>query len=151
MPLPLTLKKVLSADNNGRNRHAGTEMEFCKKGRDMGAATSSLTFLLAAIVSFGLMTSSAWSAPGSEAPLTDRIEALEQEIAALKETTGSDKTDKKSLWSSLDVQFYGYIKADASHDSSRTTTGNYVVYVDSEATRKNDSEFNLTANETRLA
>ncbi|MBN1359488.1 MAG: hypothetical protein JW993_02800 [Sedimentisphaerales bacterium] len=57
---------------------------------------------------------------------------------------------KKNVVSSLDLEFYGYIKADASYDSSRTTTGNYVVYVDSEATRRDDSEFNLTANQTRL-
>jgi cell division protein FtsB len=57
---------------------------------------------------------------------------------------------KKNVVSSLDLEFYGYVKADASYDSSRTTPGNFVVYVDSEATRKNDDEFNLTANQTRL-
>lgn len=57
---------------------------------------------------------------------------------------------KKPVWSNLDVQLYGYIKADASYDTSRTTTGNYVVWVDSEAMNDEDSEFNLTANQTRL-
>lgn len=58
--------------------------------------------------------------------------------------------EKKNVLSSLDLEFYGYVKADASYDSSRTTPGNFVVYVDSEATRQNDDEFNLTANQTRL-
>ncbi len=58
--------------------------------------------------------------------------------------------EKKPVWSNLDIQLYGYIKADASYDTSRTTSGNYVVYVDSEAANKNDDEFNLTVNQTRL-
>jgi hypothetical protein len=63
---------------------------------------------------------------------------------------GPIASDKKSVLSSLDIEIYGIVKADASYDSSRTNPGNYVVYVDSEATRKNDNEFNLTANQTRL-
>lgn len=58
--------------------------------------------------------------------------------------------DKKPLWSSLDVQFYGYIKGDASYDDSRVTTGNYMLWVDNEAATRDDDEFNLTANQTRL-
>ncbi len=58
--------------------------------------------------------------------------------------------EKKNVLSSLDIEIYGIIKADASYDSSRTNPGNYVVYVDSEETRHNDDEFNLTANQTRL-
>jgi hypothetical protein len=57
---------------------------------------------------------------------------------------------KRPLWSMLDIQFYGYIKGDAAYDTSRTTTGNYVTWVNSEATNDDDDEFNLTANETRL-
>lgn len=59
-------------------------------------------------------------------------------------------TNKKSVWSDLDIQLYGYIKADASYDTSRVSPGNYVVWVDSEATNDSDNEFNLTANQTRL-
>ena len=57
---------------------------------------------------------------------------------------------KKNVLSSLDIELYGIIKGDASYDDSRTYPGNYVVYLDSEATRHNDNEFNLTANQTRL-
>jgi hypothetical protein len=50
----------------------------------------------------------------------------------------------------LDVEIYGYLKLDAAYDTSRTTPGNYTVWVDSEASNKNDNEFNMTANQTRL-
>ncbi len=88
--------------------------------------------------------------------LNDRLSQLEKEIAELKKAPGAisastaSDSKKKGLFSSVDVTLYGYIKADAARDTSRTTTGNYVLWVDSEATRDNDSEFNLTANETRL-
>lgn len=61
-----------------------------------------------------------------------------------------DKDTKKGVWSNLDVQFYGFIKADASYDNSRVDNGNYVKWVDSEALNSDDNEFNLTANQTRL-
>lgn len=70
-----------------------------------------------------------------------------QKIAAIVE----EKTAKKKpVWSDLDIQIYGRLKTDAAYDTSRTTVGNYVKWVDSESTNKNDNEFNLTANETRL-
>jgi len=58
--------------------------------------------------------------------------------------------DKKSVLSSLDIEIYGIVKADASYDSARTYPGNYVLYVESEASRPDDNEFNVTANQTRL-
>ncbi len=58
--------------------------------------------------------------------------------------------EKKSVLSSLDIEIYGLVKADASYDTSRTNPGNYVLFVESEATKKNDNEFNLTANQTKL-
>ncbi len=92
----------------------------------------------------------AQAARSSGAELNDRISVLEKELADLKRDAGSDGTEKHSLWSSLDIQLYGFVKADASHDNSRTTTGNFVLYVDPEATNEDDDEFNLTANQTRL-
>jgi hypothetical protein len=79
--------------------------------------------------------------------LRERVGNLEEQMAELQK---DEAAEKKSLWSSLDIQFYGYVKADASYDNSRTTTGNYVLYVNSEATNNNDNEFNLTANQTRF-
>ena len=57
---------------------------------------------------------------------------------------------KKPITSSLDIDVYGKIKLDASLDSDRTTAGNYVRWVDSQATKKDDDEMNITARETRL-
>ena len=71
---------------------------------------------------------------------------LQKILAAVQKETEK----KKPVWSNLDIQLYGHIKADASYDTSRTNPGNYVLWADSEATNKNDDEFNLTANETRL-
>lgn len=58
--------------------------------------------------------------------------------------------DKKNVLSGLDIELYGIIKQDTSYDSSRTYPGNYVVYLDSEASRDDDDEFNLTVNQTRM-
>lgn len=57
---------------------------------------------------------------------------------------------KKPVWSNLDIQLYGYLKLDASYDTSRTSPGNYVKWVDSEISGKDDNEFNMTARQTRL-
>lgn len=106
------------------------------------------------------------------AKLRQRVDNLEKQVDDLKtavqpapsQVKGPVKTpaeqappapaptelEKKPLWSSLDIQFYGYIKGDASYDTSRVNAGDYVLWVNSEATNGNDNEFNLTANETRL-
>ena len=91
-------------------------------------------------------TGVAGAADQDNGTLAGRVETLEKQVQQLQPLPA----DHKPLWSSLDIQFYGYIKADAAYDSSRVTTGNYIVYVDNEASNNNDNEFNLTANETRL-
>jgi len=48
------------------------------------------------------------------------------------------------------IEPYGFVKLDASWDDSRMSTGNFTRWVEAEDTNKNDSEFNLTANHTRL-
>ncbi len=58
--------------------------------------------------------------------------------------------ERKDVWSSLDIQVYGYVKLDASYDTSRVTPGNFAGYVDSEATNDDDNEFNATVNQTRM-
>ncbi len=59
-------------------------------------------------------------------------------------------TGKKPVTSGLDVQIYGRLKLDAAYDTSRTYTGNYAAYVLSENKKKNDNQFDMTANESRL-
>lgn len=98
-----------------------------------------------------LMMGQACLAADGSASLDDRLAQLEKEIAELKKAPAvTTDSKKKGLFSSVDVQLYGFLKADVSRDSSRATTGNYVLFVDSEAMRSNDAESNLTANESRL-
>ncbi len=91
-------------------------------------------------------------APAETQPeLLPKLSDIEiQKIAAIIQQDISDISKKKPLWSGLDIELYGYIKADASYDTSRVNPGNYIVWVDSEATNDNDNEFNMTANQTRL-
>ena len=115
----------------------------------------------AAVMCLLCLARTATGAAKNDPPLQDRIEQLEKQMAELKKEAAApapaappvapkEPPARKSVWSNLDVQLYGYVKGDAAYDSSRTTPGNYVLYVDSEATRNNDNEFNLTANQTRL-
>jgi len=56
----------------------------------------------------------------------------------------------EAVWSSVDIQLYGYIKVDAVYDQHRVAQGNYVLWVESEETRKDDDTFNLTSRQSRL-
>lgn len=85
--------------------------------------------------------------------LRQRLDQLDREIQALRDNSalrGAETQERRSLWSNLDVQFYGYLKLDATYDSSRTSTGNFARWVDSEYYNNKDEQFNMTANETRL-
>ena len=53
--------------------------------------------------------------------------------------------------SKVPIRLSGYVKLDASWDDSRTSTGNFARWVESEQTNKDDDEFNMTARQTRLA
>lgn len=93
--------------------------------------------------------------PKAESPKTQPSPAAaptlgEADLQKIAEIVQKETAKKKPVWSGLDIQLYGYIKADASYDTSRTTPGNYVLYVDSEKNNKNDDEFNLTVNQSRF-
>lgn len=74
-------------------------------------------------------------------------EADLQKILAMVQ---KDTTKKKPVWSDLDIQLYGYIKADVAYDSSQMSVGNFARWVESESTNASDDEFTMTANETRI-
>jgi hypothetical protein len=114
------------------------------------------------------------------AELKARIEKLEKELAELKQmvkqqdearikeannierrTSNIEQktmnvepakpvSEKKPVMSGLDVQIYGRIKADASYDSSRMDVGDYAKWVRPNRGTNDHSQFDLTANETRL-
>jgi hypothetical protein len=86
--------------------------------------------------------------------LQQRVDALEKQVQELQgqapvapAAPAPEKT-KKPFWSTLDIEFYGYIKADAAWDSSQVYTGDYVLY--GLQGGEGDDEFNLTAKQTRL-
>jgi len=99
------------------------------------------------------------------AQLRQRVETLEKQVEQLQATVKLPAAEtapvpagpeapaglepgKKPLWSTLDIQLYGYIKLDAAWDSSGVNPGDYVLFA--EQGREGDEEFNLTARQTRL-
>lgn len=81
---------------------------------------------------------------------TTQMQLSDADLNRLSEMVRTDSNTKKPVLSKLDIELYGYIKADASYDDSRTNPGNYVVWVDDETSNKNDNEFSMTAKQTRL-
>ena len=75
----------------------------------------------------------------SEADMKKILDAVQKETAK-----------KKMVWSDLDIQIYGNIRLDASYDSSQVEPGNFIKWVRREITNKNDNQFDMTANQTRL-
>ncbi len=69
-------------------------------------------------------------------------------VPAGPEAPAGLEPDKKPLWSTLDIQLYGYVKLDAAWDSSGVSPGDYVLFTD--LGREGDDEFNITAKQTRL-
>jgi len=93
------------------------------------------------------------------AELRERLERLEGELAKIKAmlsergavpTTAALPAGKKPVVSGLDIEFYGYVKLDASHDSSPLSVGNYEKWVASGSSPNVHDEFSMTANQTRL-
>jgi hypothetical protein len=90
------------------------------------------------------------------AELQQKVDKLDKELESLKKTVMQSSTSadaqppKLPVWSTLDIQLYGYLKLDAAYDSSRIDNGNYAKWVERENTNSDDDQFNMTANETRL-
>lgn len=114
------------------------------------------------------------------AELKARIEKLEKELAELKQiVTQQGRTkakagaaaakagaaaakaekpaapvagvaEKKPVVSGLDVELYGRLKLDAVFDTSRMDTGNYAKWVRPDRGNNDRTQFDMTANESRL-
>ncbi|MCK5125303.1 MAG: hypothetical protein KAR42_03515 [candidate division Zixibacteria bacterium] len=50
----------------------------------------------------------------------------------------------------FDVQWYGYFKLDGAYDQNLTSHGNFALWVKPQSLDKDDAQFNMTANQTRL-
>jgi len=89
------------------------------------------------------------------AELRKKLDQIDKELQGLK-TAVMQKSDAstdplpKPVWSSLDIQLYGYLKFDAAYDTSRIENGNYAKWVENESANNNDDQFNTTANESRF-
>jgi hypothetical protein len=57
---------------------------------------------------------------------------------------------RQTIRTDLHMTPYGHVKLDAAYDTSRIETGNFAKWVESEGQNKNDEQFNMTANQTRL-
>ena len=84
--------------------------------------------------------------------LKSRVDKLESELRQIKGTLNQrhkkyDISGTKPAGVTIDP--YGYIKLDAAYDSSRINNGNFARWAESETT-KNDDQFNMTLNQTRL-
>jgi hypothetical protein len=88
------------------------------------------------------------------AELRRRISDLEQSLNELRSTIALQARDRQpdstAMRSSVGVELYGYIKLDASYDTSRTDEGNYARWVVSDDVSKNDNQFNLTPRQSRF-
>lgn len=58
--------------------------------------------------------------------------------------------EKQAVWSTVELQVYGYIKLDAAYDTGQAVPGNYVKWIDLDPLNPDDSQFSMTANETRI-
>lgn len=90
-------------------------------------------------------------------PLTEQKPTTQAEIPSLSEedfeklaAIVKKNSAESALFPNIEFKPYGYIKWDASYDSSRINPGNYAKWVDPEGTRGDDDQFNMTANQTRL-
>lgn len=101
--------------------------------------------------------------PGLATETVDaRINHLEKEIADLKTSvqpasakqmpTATEPSSFLSVSSSsgAKVQLYGFVRFDASYDTSPISSGNYALWVLQKNGRNSDSEWNLTGSATRL-
>jgi len=128
----------------------GNERNLAGENAELRQRVERLERELAELKRIVLAQSEAQESPTAAAAEPKLSDIDIERIAALVQRDISEVTDKKPVWSDLDIELYGYIKVDASYDTSRVTTGNYMVWVDSEATNDEDNEFNMTANQTRL-
>lgn len=66
------------------------------------------------------------------------------------EEAEAPEEEKKSVWSTIDLQVYGYVKLDAAWDTAQAIPGNYVKWIELHPDNLTDPQFSMTANQTRL-
>lgn len=100
--------------------------------------------------------------------IRQRIDRLEKELVELKTLLGEKSAEDQKVADKAQVEKkkietavageesrfkfdpYGYVKLDASYDDSTINSGDYILFVPSEAFVENDDKYNMTARQTRL-
>jgi hypothetical protein len=88
--------------------------------------------------------------------LKTRLDQYEQQApvavgtAAASPASVSSEIKNETGSKALPVEFYGFVKLDASYDTDRMNNGNFTKWVESGSYSPNDDEFNMTANQTRF-
>ncbi len=86
--------------------------------------------------------------------LRQRIMNLERSLEDLRSEIAHQvpepQTNSPALRSSIEAELYGYIKLDASYDTSRTDEGNYARWVISKSVSEHDNQFNMTPRQSRF-
>jgi hypothetical protein len=96
------------------------------------------------------------SLKAENAELRQRLDKLSSEMEQIKGVLADKggpltmKPAAKPVTSAFDIKLYGLVKLDAAYDDSRVNVGNFGRWVETESVLKNDEQFNLTANQTRL-
>ncbi len=88
--------------------------------------------------------------PKAEPAVAATPKLSEAELQKIAEMVQKETAKKKVVWSDLDVQIYGILRLDSSYDTSQVEPGNYIKWVKSEKNNKNDNQFDMTANQSRL-
>lgn len=118
---------------------------------------SQILLSLVLLVCFGTISLAADSGDlaRENAELRQKLNQIDNELQSLKKTVMDQDGETmdatpKMVWSNLDIQLYGYLKLDASYDSSRINNGDYGKWVENESVNDDDDQFNMTANESRI-
>ena len=115
--------------------------------------------VIVALAVVGLIFSAASAQPagGAEAKRVDQLEKKVDMLEKLLKDKGITAENKPAappkgyaVWSNLEIEAYGYIKLDAAFDTHHVSTGNFARWVNSEGLQKDDRQFSVTANQTRL-
>ncbi len=79
-----------------------------------------------------------------EQTAADQVEKMEQ----MEQVSLS--APQEAINTKFGVDLYGFLKFDAAYDTARTDAGDFARWVESEATNRNDDQFNMTANQSRF-
>lgn len=124
------------------------EMEMLRK--ENAELKARLTQLEASVAEIKQMLTAAVARPADQPAAAPLAPAAIAPAPAPPMATAPAQPEKPPVRSKFGVELYGYIKGDGAWDSARMFNGNFAQWVESEPASGADSEYNLTARESRL-